>query len=392
MQKWYLIFVLALGSMLIGCLGDDVSVEVKPRLILQPPYVKFQAEGTGDLIAQWGPSISDTQTNFKGYYIELYTSVRVDSTSDLDSTTDLIATAHAPKSDTSYIFHNIAPGRYTLKVFGERVPDAAIDSLVLSKFPALYSFTFDPTPVLAPLGLQAHSAGQGLVDVRWDPSPSIAQLGMIGYIVRYRDSTSTSAKLIYHSRPANSLTPSVQIQFPLTSTGDDLPYIIWVKAIRNDSTESPDSVSIVWSGARRLGLGQSTVRIGKKFFIGLYNSLYDLVELDQPVAQVRVNATGSEIMLEALEGAKFSKRIDVAGIDSVFFSAPFPVSDFTETSLTLPSNPASHVWFYILFKDGSRARVAFVRNSLSGTLIHENNSIKAEARYQPKSPYNLPYF
>jgi len=377
--------------MLIGCLGDDVFEEVKPRLILQPPYVKFKAEGIGDLVAQWGPSLSDTQTNFLGYYIELSASVRVDSTSDLDSTTALIATAHAPKSDTSYVFHNVPPGRYTLSVYGERVADPAVDTQVLSKFAALYSFTFDPTPVVAPSGLQAHSSGQGLIDVRWDPSASMAQPGMVGYIVRYKDSTSTSTKAIYHSRPGNSLTPSVQIQFPLTATGDELPYTVWVKAIRNDSTESADSAKITWSGARRLGLGQSAVEIGKKFFIGLYNSIYELRQLDQSVAQVQVNATDSTVTIEALEEAKFAKRIDVAGIDSVFFSAPIPVADFTETSLTLPRNPASHVWFYILFKDGSRARVAFIRNG-NGTLIHENNSIKAEARFQPTGTYKLPYF
>src|SRR5690349_14344139 len=115
MQKWHPIVVLLLGSIVIGCLGDDIVEEVKYRPILQPPFVKFKAEAPGNLIAQWAPSLTDTQTNFKGYYVELYESAP-DTTSEIDSVYKLIGSAHVPKSDTSYIFRDIPPGRYSLWV------------------------------------------------------------------------------------------------------------------------------------------------------------------------------------------------------------------------------------------------------------------------------------
>lgn len=401
MQKWYLILVLSFGGMLVGCLGDEVGVETKPQIILQPPYVRFEARGTSDLIAKWGRSLTDTQQNFKGYYIELFTSVKVDPTSELDSILDTVATAHAPKSDTSYKFTNILPGRYTLSVWGERYPDPANpDSLVLSAFPVQFSFTFDLLPVLAPKGLLAHANGLGNVTIYWEPSSSIAQEGMAGYIIRYRDSSSTSSKIYtFAERPPKSVSPITRIlQFPLASDGLERPYKIWVKGVRNDSTESVDSAVIVWSGATAVGLNQPTVEIGKKIFIGKVNTGYEIKQLDAAEAQIAVTATDSTVTIEALGGARFASRVDDNILDSVFFSAPFAESDFTETTLTLPRNPArSGVCFYVRLpgEEGTypRARIMFVRNA-NGTLIHPpGTTIRAQAKFQLGGPpYNLPYF
>jgi len=396
MQKWYPVFVLLLGSMLIGCLGDDVFEEVKPRVILQPATLKFKAEGTNDLVAQWSPSLTDTQMNFKGYYIELYTSTKdSNSTVEIDEILDTIGRAHAPKSDTSYVFKNIAPGRYTLQVWGERYPDPANpDSLVLSKFAAIYSFTFDPTPVLPPTELLAHSNGPGSVTLYWEASPSATQPGMVAYIVGYREDKASSSALTYRVRAGGpGIGPTTySISLPSTSEALELPYMIWVKGIRNDSTESVDSAVIIWSGAKAVGVTYSAVEIGKKFFIGLINGIYDIKQSDDPAAQIGVTAVDSTITIQALDGARFINRIDTAIIDQLYFKAPFPDTDYTESSLTLPRNPESDVWFYVLFKDKARARVVFLKNA-NGTLIHENNSIKTAAKYQPGGPpYFLTYF
>lgn len=401
MQKWHPIVVLLLGSIFIGCLGDDVFEEVKYRPILQPPLVTFKAQAPGNLIAQWAPSPTDTQTNFKGYYVELYESVQdSDPTIEIDSVFNLFRTAHVPKSDTFFVFQDIPPGRYSLWVYGERIPDPDNpDSIVLSQFPARYSFWFDVTPVEAPKVFQAQSRGQGNVVVYWEASPSVTQPGMAGYLLRYRDDTKSNSEIYTLRIPGKGTAPQIfPLILPNTSPeGYEIPYKFWIKSVRNDSTESADSLILVWSGARALGLNQPIVQIGKKIFVGQTNNTYEIKELDDPSAQIGVTAADSTITLEAFQGAKFSQQIDVTTLDSMFFSRPIPDSAYTETTLTLPRNPASNVCIYVLFarntldNSQARARIMFLRDP-GGTLIF-GNAVRVEARFQPGSPpYFLPYF
>lgn len=399
MQKWHPIVVLLLGSIFIGCLGDDVFEEVKYRPILQPPLVTFKAQAPGNLIAQWAPSPTDTQTNFQGYYVELHESIQ-DSTFEIDELANLVSTAHVPKSDTFYVFQNIPKGRYTLSVWGERVPNPDNpDSIVLSQFAARYSFSFDTDPVEAPKVFLAQSRGQANVVVYWQASASVTQPGMVGYILRYRDNTKSNSEIYTLRIPGKGPAPQT-LSLNLLSTssqGYETPYKIWIKSIRNDSTESADSMIIVWSGAHLLGPNQPIVLIGKKIFIGQTNSMYEIKELDDPSAQIGVTAVDSTITLEAFQGAKFSQQIDVTTLDSMFFSRPIPDSAYTETTLTLPRNPASSVCIYVLFarntldNSQARARIMFLRDP-GGTLIF-GNAVRVEARFQPGSPpYFLPYF
>jgi hypothetical protein len=182
------------------------------------------------------------------------------------------------------------------------------------------------------------------------------------------------------------------LQLPLTAEAGDRPYKIWVKGVRNDSTESADSAIIVWSGAQAVGgITPPYIEIGKKIFIGQTNLTYELKQADDPAAQIGVTSADSTITITAFAGAKFAERIDVSILDSVYFGAPLAEAVFTETSLTLPRNPVSSVCFYVLFAEGTRARVMFIQNP-NQTLIHQNNSIQAKGIFQTKGSFNLPYF
>ena len=140
-HRYAILIVLLFGGILIGCLGDPITEpQIVPYLVLQPQSASLEAiTGTNDIKAKWAPSLTDTQGNFKGYYVELYKSAKYADSAYIgeDSLLDpILASAHVPKSDTSYIFPNFTTNgnRYSIRVYGEQFTDPAYpDSITLSK-------------------------------------------------------------------------------------------------------------------------------------------------------------------------------------------------------------------------------------------------------------------
>lgn len=403
-HRYALLIVLLFGGILIGCLGDPITEpQIVPRLVLQPQSATLEAiTGTNDIKAKWTPSPTDTQQNFMGYYVELYRSAKYSDSSYIgeDSLLDpILAKAHVPKSDTSYIFPNftISGNRYSIRVYGERFPDPANpDSIILSKDYANASLDYDSAPVLAPTMFGGGSLGANLVRLQWSPSPSASNPGFSGYIIRYRDNTNTKS-LIQTVRVGKFETFST-VNVPATSSQNVIiPYSFSIKALRNDSTESADSTMLIWSGAWSVPqVGVRDVRIDTLIFIGQTNQYYDLIVTDRPEAQIRPDTSIGDITLTALSGAKFASRIDSGtSLDSVCYDLPLDDALFTESSIVLPrySNAGGKI-VYILFAEGTRARLIFVAdpNNKNSLLQLLTRGLRVSGTFQPQNSYNLKYF
>ncbi|MDP4221501.1 MAG: hypothetical protein Q8896_13780, partial [Bacteroidota bacterium] len=367
-MKRYLFPILPL-LVLVGCLSDTIDgPQVVPRPILQPGAVYFKCiTNTTNLLVTWNPSPVDTQQNFKGYFLLLYQSAPYSTPGSnlIDSPFyPPIDTAHVSKSDTMYTFINnpkiVQGGRYTVMIWGERYPDPANkDSLVLSQFPASLSFNYDSRPVFAPSELYASSGGPTLVNLFYSRSVSDKNLGMIGYIVRYIDTTNRNAHLTYLATfpkdtfSAGLLLGKYKQQF-VSAPGDVSPpveksYKFWVKAIRQDSVESDDSIGIVWSGAEIVPPSPLGVKLDTGVFMGPFGFGYNLVQTDLSNGwQLKLSKSGTEIVVSSNSNAnsltRFSTHIDHdtnLSFNREFYSAPFPVSDFTESQVSFPAAGAA---------------------------------------------------
>jgi hypothetical protein len=399
------------ATIFAGCLSDDITLpDVKPRLVQQPAFVFYKSLTGNDLQVRWTRSVSDTQLNFKGYFIRLYTSQPYAANTDpsaKDSTLIEIDSAHAGKGDTSYTFKNIPLGRYTAEVFGERFPsDTAPSVVVLSQYSQYASFDHDPRDVAAPDSIFASSGSSAsIVNLFWTPSKSESQVGMAGYILRYRDTTSNSTKVIEipggrFQKIDSAKIPLIRftVQIPVGNTAPlEKPYKFWIKAIRKDSVESTDSIGISWSGAERLPIGSlSSFKLDTGIFVGQVGTIYNMQEVEVGKAEnyFSFHFDGSALTVNASNGTKFVNQIDSSSDLDVtnYFSRPFDDAEFSVTSLTLPSSPASGAVFYVLFPNGSRARV-LVGVQQGNTFIRSDNMVSLSASFQPYSPiYRLPYF
>ncbi|HEY6171522.1 MAG TPA: hypothetical protein VIX80_04595 [Candidatus Kapabacteria bacterium] len=405
MQHRYAVLIaLLFGGILIGCLGDPINEPtIVPRLVLQPQVASLEAiTGTNDIKAKWTPSPTDTQGNFKGYYIELYRSAKYSDSAYIgeDSLLEpILAKAHVPRSDTSYIFPNqtTSGNRYSVRVYGEQFTDPTFpDSITLSKDYANASLDYDSDPVIAPTVFMGGSIGPNLVRLQWSQSPSASNPGFSGYIIRYRDNTNT--KSLIQTVRTGKLETFLTVNVPATSSQNlIIPYSFSIKALRNDSTESADSTLLVWSGAWSVPqVGVRDVKIDTLIFIGQTNQYYDLIVTDRPEAQIRPDTSSGDITLTALSGAKFASRIDSGtSLDSVCYDEPFDDALFSQTSIVLPhySNAGGKI-VYILFAEGTRARLIFIadpgnNNSLLQKLT---KGLRVSGTFQPLGTYNLKYF
>lgn len=425
-KKLFLFLPLAL---LLGCLSDTIDQrQVVPRPILQPGQVFYRCITTNgvptlDLRISWNPSTVDTQLNFKGYFVKLYSSAPyfTPGSDFLDSVfLPPLDSAHVPKSDTMYTFLSkvVQGGRYTVRVWGERYPDPAKpDSLVLSQYPAALSFNFDSRPVSAPAEIYASSAYSGGVNLFLLPSASQSNIGMAGYVIRYIDPTNSNAHLIYFNRFQKNLSDSGLIggkyisqlvsapTFPSPPVEKEFKF--WIKAIRQDSVESDDSIGIIWSGAERIPPAPLGVRLDTGIFMGAVGFQYNLVQVvandpTKALPQLKVSQSSTSVLVTALNGTTFVNRTDqdtglAFSLNKNFFPAPFADADFTETQLSFSNTGSDNgTVIYAKLKDNNRARIWFTKNSSDSThsssYIRTDNTILIQASFQPIEAPQLPFF
>ena len=421
-MKKYLLLLLPIIT-LGGCLQDNIDMpQVVPRPIYPPGGVYYTCiTNTLNLQIRWNPPQVDTQNNFKGYFVELFQSDGSGArTDDIDSLLiSEIDSVHVLKIDTQYTFIGkvVQGGRYTIRIYGERVPDPAKpDSLVLSASYIPKSFYFDSQPVLAPDSLFASSGGTNTINLFWRQSlPSETHIGFAGYVIRYKDPDNTAAKLLYAGRQqidsnASQLIRSIYYKFPVNVSGNPQPpaekeYTFWIKAIRKDSVESADSVSITWSGAERLpGL---TVRLDTGVFIGITGSQYGIAQL--PIGntanpQFKISQVNGSVVVSQVDNATmFVNRVDRDTnfnlFETNFFGKPFPDADFDQTQISFPAQgPDNSAMVYVKFPQpgNNRARILFSKladttHTNTGSYIRDS-TITIQASFQPIGHPQLPFF
>ncbi|MEI8135187.1 MAG: hypothetical protein WCH46_08975 [bacterium] len=427
-MKNRIFLILPVVLLIAGCLPDAIDgPQIVPRVVYQPDALYYRClTGTQNLEIRWNPPASDTQQNFKGYYAILYLS---DASSSFGSSNAIdtvflppLDSIHVPKTDTSCIFSGKVTqgGRYTARVWGERYEDPKHpDSLVLSQYPVELSFYFDSRAVLAPTEMYASSAsGSNLVNIFWSPSSSeiAKQIGLAGYIIRYKDPNNKAAPLTYFSRIPSVSTDSQLIDRKYYSAiiavplGTSLPaekeYTFWIKAIRKDSVESADSIGITWSGAERFSFAP---KIDTGIFMGGVGFGYNIIQTvtNDPThskPQLQFSHSNDSIIVHALNGTKFFKTIEQdfatppvkSFLDRTHYTTPPKASDFTESQVGFSnSSNEKGTIIYALLGGVNPARVLIVKGDTTGTSIgyvRSDQTIQIQASFQPLEPSQLMYW
>ncbi len=412
-MKKSLFLILPLAALIVGCLGDTVDgPQNVVKSIFPPGKVYYKCiTNTTNLQILWNPPIVDTQANFKGYLVVLYNSKPFQQPSDdgIDSVSwPNIDSVQVPVTDTMWTFIGkvVQDQRYTVRVWGVR--NSKPDTLILSLGSAGVSFNFDAKPVLAPTMIFASSATPNIVNIFWYRSASESQVGMYGYVIRFKDTTHTNSVLqTFTARPpidSNKTSPYYHFAIavpPNTFQPYELPYKFWIKAIRKDSIESDDSVGISWSGAERIPVGILPVKLDTGIIMGAIGFVYNLVQTDpndpNVLTQLKVSSSNNTIVVDALNNTKFVNHVEKdtnLTLDNNFFAAPFLASDFTETQLTFAATGSDRgAIIYALFNDGNRARIWFSKSdSTGGSYVRPDRTIQIQASFQPTSATRLPFF
>ncbi|MEP7234668.1 MAG: hypothetical protein ABI778_05165, partial [Ignavibacteriota bacterium] len=376
MKKKLFVFIPIL-ALLAGCLGDSVTeVQVVERPIYPPGQVFYSAiTGTLDLQIRWNPSVVDTQGNFKGYLVKLYKSTATPGIITDTAIGALLDSIHVPKTDTSKIFTNrvTQEGRYTVKVWGERNPDPAVpDSVVTSVGSSDLSFDFDSRELFAPKEIYASSNGQNGVNLFWSKSNWEGNIGAAGYVIRYVDPDNSSSHLSFLAKTYLDSSNTVRgyrtafvVTPPNLTTPVEKRYKFWIKAIRKDSVESADSISIIWSGAEMIPPGGIPVKLDTALFFGAVGFGYNMVQVDPNDANnalLQVTTSGTDVVLIGKNGTQFSSKIDqdsALRFSTNFLAAPLANADFNMPQISFPAvgTPDQGTMIYALFPGGSRARI-----------------------------------
>ena len=427
-MKKYLFLILAV-ALIAGCLSDTIiGPQIVSRPVLAPGQVFYKCitlngVPTLNLLVSWNPSTVDTQQNFKGYFVELFQSAPYfnGSSDGIDSVYGTPDTAHVPKSDTMKLFINkVKQGqRYTVRVWGERFPNPVNDTIVKSLASSRLSFYFDSNPVLPPAEIYASSASSSSVNLFWTPSISSSNIGMAGYVIRYIDPNNNAAHVIYYSRPQKDTSVSQLIQGKYDHAIVAVPgntnlnqpvekeYVFWIKAIRQDSTESGDSIGIKWSGAERIPPTPLPVRLDTGVFMGQVNFVFNLVQvvpndISQALPQFVVSQSGTNVLVTAKNGTSFVNHVDTNtsltySLDQNFFAAPFTDADFS-TNQVLFANTGNDkgAIIYAKLSNNNRARIWFSKavdsTHSNNSYIRTDNTIEIQASFQPQETPQLPFF
>jgi hypothetical protein len=422
-----IISVSALAALIAGCMSDPIiGPQVLPQLVNGPPNASFfatnyQAPTSGDMVIRWTHSPTDTQHNFKGYFIRVYSS-NEDNTAtppydlhQLLDTTTVYKQQQTNHVDTSYTVHALPIGYYTIMINGEQVSD----TMRLSVDTFTYSNEFDPRPLVNPTNLMASSAGSQQVNLHWTLSPSESLPGFGGYAVYYVDPDPQrvprdSAHLLTTPYlPAGTTTYLANVPAPPasinggTTTLNEWPYRFWVKAVRKDSVQFyDDSSAIVWSGAENAPPGATdSTAFHHALFFGFQNNIWDMTDDSMHTdEQVKIDISGQTLTLTAMNGAIFNTQIDLAvDLDSIYYSSPVPVLNFTQSSITLPPITTDTLGrvVYLQFPDPALqnkpewARI-FIHHQSDGTFITASNGAAMKGSFQPgvtkAGDSHLPYY
>jgi hypothetical protein len=413
-------------ALLAGCIAEPPTpVQVVPEIIVPPATISFSAPvlgyinhsspPSGTMLVKWNRSAADTQLNFKGYFVQVWTA---DTTNyylrqiyDLKQLVDTVTVLRpytAPgvpvkRTDTFYTFTSsigaspnsgIPLGTYAITVWGEKT--SAKDTTIYSLDSSQYIGLFDPLPLESPTNLRATSYGSNNVLLRWTAPVTDKDTGLFQYVVYYRDTSLSTfdtghiAALVPKGGNDSMILVSPPAANSSTSLTAEWPYEFWVKAERNDSTffygadmYGPDTNHVVWAGAEacpKTYPGFDTTLTGDTgSWGGFHNSLYfgsnngqwDMVD-DSTIgspnggsAQVELMIDSPNVTLKTMNGAMFltegaTARMDTTpSLDSLFYTTPLalianPSLQFKTSSVPLPTYPNSTgIVLYLMIIDQS---------------------------------------
>jgi hypothetical protein len=398
-----------------GCLSDPINGPqifyhgvVNPTVMSRRDTLYNPATQTGSLVLRWQPTLTDTQLNFRGYYVALYKA---------DSFQAYLIDTIVPASPTklayrdtiiqhnilTVTFTNIPLRQYIAAVWALQYSNPAKpDSLIKSIDSAGLTFFFDPRPVNHPTVVQAVSAGSQQVNLKWKLPACDTQSNVIGYQVYYKDPLPThihdtarvAASIPVHQDSAVVTVPASTI----TAGFSEYKYHFWVSVVRADSlVDSSYADGIDWSGAEQVTSGTGgdsipahnglfSIPLGNAF-IGAANGGYAIDSTTNSSANLFITQNGGGQVVVSSGGVgttMFDPNGDTASdISQVYYSAP--ITDYSASSVTLPNSVTSPGYvIHIKLPDGSVARIFFLYGTgTTGTGFVTNGYVYIKASYQP---------
>jgi hypothetical protein len=375
-RKAWLLLLIVCCALLAGCIAEPPTpMQVVPEIIVPPAGISFKAINyiphstpvpKGQMLVTWNRSAADTQLNFKGYFIRVWTADTTNYSEygrdNVDMVVDTVTVFRpytAPgipvkRTDTTYTFTSLIGttpksglplGTYLVAVYGEKT--SASDTTIYSLDSTFYVGLFDPLPLESPTNLRATSYGAQNVLLRWTAPVTDKDTGLFQYVVYYRDTTLmpfdtghiAATVPIPHPNVGNDSMVLVTVPAANSSTSQtaEWPYEFWVKAERNDSTffygadmYGLDTNHITWAGAEacpKTYPGSDSIPAGdtisdtlpvwggfhNSLFFGYSNGQWDMVDDSTPTSpngasaqvELAINPSTKTVTLTTANGATF---------------------------------------------------------------------------------------